>query len=97
MNDRAITTYADELRAARALIDTPEKWARGVFEDGARRCPVRALRDAGVSFLAKRFLYLVLDQKVNGYGLVSWNDRKGRTHSEVMDLFDRAIVRAESS
>lgn len=96
MTDRATATCADELRAARALIDTPEKWAWGVFEDGARRCPARALRDAGVSFLAKRYLYQVLDQ-VTGYGLVSWNDRKGRTHSEVMDLFDHAIAAAESS
>lgn len=88
-------SVVDVLVKARALIELPENWCQLRFIYGERRCAARAISDA-----AGRD-YELADAALNacGYrsmlGLAGFNDT--RTHSEVLDLFTRAIevARAE--
>jgi hypothetical protein len=99
-------TSPDQLRAAKALIDTPEKWTQGHY---ARD---RAGYPAGPrSHLACRFCILgafirSAGTEVPAYGLSdfipkdtpadrsvsSYNDHPSTTHADIMALFDRAIA-----
>lgn len=89
-------SVADALRAAKALIDTPEKWScrDGAWyrpEETGKRCVVIALTDAD-SFNA-----IPLFKRANGFvaDVAKWNDAPERTHADVMQAFDRAIALAE--
>ena len=85
-------TIADQLRVARALIDTPEKWIKGSFCDmHGRHCAVGALGHTDADALS----YQALNDVVGGHPITSWNDNRQRTHEDVMDAFDRAIALAE--
>lgn len=93
-------TVADDLRAARALIDTPEKWGR-VTEI------VAVLMNAvGGSFVVDKILPMAdaLDAQspsppsgciVRPYVYVCESPMS--KHADIMALFDRAIASAESS
>lgn len=90
------------LIAAKARIDSPEKWCQGTYyrnEDGVA-CPrdhARSLCSVGAllfvspseheSDVVIRCLSDVIDRSVT-----AWNDAPERTHPEVMAAFDRAIA-----
>ncbi len=92
-----------DLEAARALIDTPEKWHQGSLRDytangvAFRWCAVGACRQVTESFeiaryiAAKRALSHIL-----GGTVWEWNDAPERTHAEVLELFDKAIANERS-
>lgn len=91
-------TPAEHLRAARALIDTPERWAQHAYNvqnpDGTRcYCMLGALDQVKLDHNETcAFLYAAI-------GMISialWNDAPNRTHNEVMAAFDRAIALAEA-
>ena len=102
-------TLVETLRAARALVDTPEKWLQGAFRDGQKRCIAGALRDVSPVLItdsnrsyelfamsddpAYRTLLCVTGSPVT---LSEWNDTSGRTHADVLAAFDRAIKAAEA-
>lgn len=87
------------LRAAKALIDTPEKWLRYGVRDGDRRCMLGALLDqpehGEVWGQAQALLLDACVPKVFAQCLSNWNDAPERTHADVMDAFSRAIELAE--
>jgi hypothetical protein len=88
-----------DLIAAKALIDTPEKWRKHSFGEGSGPfCAMGAARKVAGDIYEARFdaMRLALMAKLPwGYTSVSrWNDRKARTHGQVMKLFDRAIAAA---
>lgn len=100
---------SDILRAAKRLIDTPDKWCQGTIAKGKSGRPV--LRDGGYATSycmvgavgkaarAAKFDRPILPDVFTGLGEYHpgiWNDRGGRTHAEVMQAFDRAIALAES-
>jgi hypothetical protein len=102
-------TELEIIKAARALIDTPEKWTKRVGardSDGAETdvlassavcfCVVGACRKAtGPNILYVRGLG-TLRSCIKGSGTVhEWNDAPERTHADVMELFDRAIAELE--
>jgi hypothetical protein len=101
-------TLADDLRAARALIDTPEKWGRHTFRDDAGRLCVRGACGAAVGGVfggagardVEWALLKVLPKWVRQSAgplsmLANFNDDPATTHSDVLSLFDRAINAAE--
>ncbi len=98
----------DDLIAARALIDTPERWRKDgkVFQPSCcaviacQRVTDRRVRDGE---LAVDALYVALpvgrktpyDER-DKYGEIvgSFNDSEPTTHADILDLFDRAIEAA---
>ena len=94
-------TIKDRLRAARALIDKPEKWTQGRYFDNMygveSYCASGALSEAALTpdegNKAWTHLYNSVERHTgrNWGGLVAWNDAPERTHAEVMQAFDRAI------
>jgi len=90
-------TVADVLRRAKALIDTPEKWSKGVFGPGL--CVLGAVYVANgredVSDTHVPWLVKALGLR-NGCQVFEWNDAPETTHADVMAAFDRAIALAEA-
>lgn len=104
-------TLADQLRAARALIDTPEKWIRNAW---ARTSTRGRLALSWADSRAKCFCVggairrsdgrrwplaevVLRDAITTGHSTIyGLNDDPTTTHADVMALFDRAIAKAVS-
>ena len=96
-----MTSIAQVLRDARALIDTPDKWVKGYNERDGCMCVLGAiakvLRSRNVipdweyseSAEMAKFLPAGFRQ------IDDFNDHPTTTHADVMALFDRAIAAAE--
>ena len=89
-------TPAEILRAARALIDEPERW-RG---PDVKHCPCTAINSTSLATVdgaaARRFMCKAVGVSAKARWLLwHWNDAPERTHAEVMAAFDRAIEMAE--
>lgn len=78
------------LIAARKMIKDPKSWWNGRGKQGDRMCIYTAIYHANKGApcdAAERPLV-----KITGFErLNEWNDAKGRTHGEVIGLFDKAI------
>lgn len=97
------TTLRDDLIAAKALIDTPEKWIKGNWQDadGCRFCALGAaiavcrkgswlpVQDALEQSLPSGFYAPEFARAVATY-----NDLASTSHADIMALFDRAISKA---
>lgn len=100
------TTLRDDLIAAKALIDTPEKWGKGAYipREGCY-CALGAVAkvadhdpEAAWSDDRVKGLWDALAAALPGSRDVpTFNDRPTTTHADIMALFDRAIASAESS
>lgn len=102
-------TPADQLRAAKALIEDPDHWCRRVFardKVGSEVLPTAAsacqfcaagaldhVTDRRDNSCAYFFLYRAADDCGND-SVASTNDDGG--HSAVMRMYDRAIALAEA-
>lgn len=91
-------TVADDLRAAKALIDTPEKWDRGF-----PRLTGKSIADAchEVACSDDDRLYQLLGalrrELRGGYtSTMMFGDDRTTTHADIMALFSRAIATAEA-
>jgi len=99
-----------DLEAARALIDTPEKWWQmGGHNAGAtHNCTCAGLAVSNSCEITpddvwyeqdsterRRACYAALGF-VGVCDMAAWNDAPERTHAEVMALFDRAIANERS-
>jgi len=93
----------DDLIAARALIDTPEKWHRGSMAsfDGKCLCAMGAIRNVlraqgYTHWISRTPLYQNLRAALpRGFNQVpTFNDDPSTTHADIMALFDRAIAAA---
>lgn len=102
-------TPKDVLIAAKALIDTPEKWCQMEPEWDGKRCALRALDDADGGSAGTETLNYVHSAiphqfvvRARNCGHFSSRDRiteynDCRTHRGVMRWFDRAIALAAES
>jgi len=85
-------TTREILEAAKARIDKPQKWTRGVgaSEDKKRVCAYIAVEDVW----ADKSTRLAAIRLLRGSAgrLIAFNDE--HKHAEVMALFDRAIEAA---
>lgn len=98
-------SLANDLRAARALIDAPERWTKGVFCLDGKYCALGAALAVSIPGLP---IELALSDAVpasfHNYGwhlrivrIVRFNDAPATTHADIMALFDRAIAKAEAA
>ena len=84
----------ENLVAARALIDTPEKWGKG---DG-RKCMCAV--DACFAVYDAQAAYALDNATPAGFGggkaklrpAADFNDHPDTTHADILALFDRAIA-----
>lgn len=101
-------TVAEDLRAAKALIDTPEKWAHSSRarkqEGGASLCALDAMYEvcpSGIGGASRALRDAIPDYfRFNPHSalakLAQFNDAPNTTHADIMALFDRAITTAEA-
>jgi hypothetical protein len=94
-------TLVDDLKAAKALIDSPEKWRQGIRPD-VPLCAGEAMSEA-ITIHASDEMIVRKQAMVEALGffdldhLVAFNDKPDTTHADIMALFDRAIAAAEAS
>lgn len=90
---------ADHLRAAQALINTPDTWCQGVYftEEGARCADKAVITTAARRHISTTAMDRALLDVIDAGSLTVWNDAPGRTHAQVMAAFDRAIQHAETT
>lgn len=93
-----MTTTADVLRAARGLIDEPEKWIKGQGHIGDCYCVagaiIRACRDdIGMRKVIDRLFKKHVTSRRHIY---TWNDARCRKHYHVLEAFDKLIALAEA-
>ncbi len=100
MSEAVVPTLAEDLRAAKALIDTPEKWHQGWYRNGKGAfCALGACREVthgkgGDASPAATALKEALPDKWPT--VVIFNDAADTTHADIMALFDRAIKHLEA-
>lgn len=105
-------SLADDLRKAKALIDTPEKWGKGRFFDPETRCfcalgaaregaggdvSIMGMPPDGYGRYQDVHLALYAALPVGFISVPRFNDAPSTTHADIMALFQRAIDAAESS
>ena len=101
-----MSQLADDLRAAKALIDTPEKWTKGIGRPGCY-CAMYAVgaaieqRHGGVRWgvcdtALRKALPARRRATVDSHPVVAFNDDPSTTHADIMALFSRAIATAEA-
>lgn len=97
------------LKRARKLITNPKKWTQGTYFRDREGNPVYGELKKAHSFCALGAVERVVAEGVemckasefldecapDGKGMVSYNDAKRRTHEQVLQVFDRAIARAQ--
>ena len=87
------------LKKARALIDSPEKWCKRALERNGAYCALGAMNFAATGDVfgdnggASRVLMNAVGEATEGW-VASWNNAPERTHAEVMEAFDKAIILA---
>lgn len=86
-------TVKENLIAAKALIDTPDKWIKHAFERDGCFCAVGAVRTVQKAETGRALdaLYEAADE-LCGRGVMRFNDAENTTHADIMALFDRAIA-----
>ena len=96
-----MTTTADYLRQARALIENPEHWAANPFErtfEGpeGKMCALDALGcveyERGTDYVPA---YNALAGASAYISVAHFNDHPTTTHADVLALYDRAIAATE--
>lgn len=96
MNEKLI----ENLKAAKALIDTPEKWGRGgssyIPVRGKPLCVLGACDQTRMSETAKDALREHIPARFGGR-FIPFNDHPDTTHADIMALFNRAIAAAEAA
>jgi hypothetical protein len=89
------------LRAARAVIATPDRWCKGSMYCHSsagldRRCLTGAVFGCpGVRGDIRRLAFRALDEAARRRGYhhpITFNDHPATTHADVMALFDEALA-----
>lgn len=95
-----MASVVENLKAAKALIDTPEKWGKGAFEFRGCYCALGALgmaeagTPAGYSLTGRWALQCALPNTF--LSVDAFNDHPDTTHADIMALFERAIAAEEA-
>lgn len=90
----------DNLIAARALIDTPEKWHKGSMSGPGCLCAMGAVAKViGWSYMGGTRIrshpeveHLRKQLPTGWWDVPKFNDAPETTHADIMALFDRAIA-----
>ena len=96
-------TLVEQLRAARALVDSPRRWWQfGGHNSGEHDCTCAGLAltqiadDAGDRERRAREFFARTVGLTSGPDIFDWNDAPERTHADVLAAFDKAIEAAEA-
>ena len=104
-----MASVRENLIAAKALIDTPEKWLKGKLSDREERCfcaygavasvtNYEAGEDIAMVEALRRALPHAFAPNPRGIlDIAQFNDLPTTTHADVMAWFDRAIAASPSS
>lgn len=98
-----MTSVVENLKAAKALIDTPEKWAQGPEREPCL-CAIDAVSAVGgvwevdLSDALERALPEGFEEDHSDWNhpVAQYNDLPTTTHADIMALFDRAIAAEEA-
>lgn len=101
-------TVKENLIAAKALIDTPEKWGKGDYETSPGcYCVLGAIAAAtghdpeepwlDLPLTIRKQLKLAMMDDAADMDLCDYNDHPDTTHADIMALFDRAIAAQDAS
>src|SRR5262245_63957273 len=98
--DAADDEINQALIKARALIDLPDAWCKGIAykyrqQEVVARCAQSALTDASTSRAKRAAWQFMTEYVLRSHGLASianFNDLAKTTHADVLALFDRAIA-----
>ena len=88
------SSVAETLRAARALIDTPDKWCQGAYGRGERCCVKGAIWRMRTPSHTMRLAFMAL-RRVTNSTPETFNDT--HTHAEVIAALDAAIAAEEAT
>lgn len=95
-----MTTTAEVLRDAKALIADPDRWIKGrnqMILDGRKcYCSVGAIEAAAQDDSAYTAAWIALHDSLYTWP-AQFNDSPKTTHADVMAAFDRAIAAEESA
>lgn len=93
-----MSTIRENLIAARALIDTPEKWRKG--QQGGAYCLGTALGEACTRVEFEKVRAAVVrhlpSPVARRLAIVAFNDDPNTTHADILALIDRAVADQES-
>lgn len=104
-------TVANDLRAAKAVIDTPEKWRKDGDPEHDDCCAIVATYRIPYPDSGRRGRYAMWEALFNalprarknyrcldecGFVVGDFNDDPDTTHADIMDLFQRAIDAEEA-
>lgn len=97
----------ENLKAAKALIDTPDKWGKGegITPPYDCFCAESACAEVAESQVEKQELWAALERAQpepwrtrsvdEDWGVHHYNDDPNTTHDDILSLFDRAIEASE--
>lgn len=94
------------LRAVRAKIESPEKWCQGYFYDlDGRHCLASAALAIMGNIVPESSLDALFARRhianILGFGCIreitEWNDAPERTHTDVLERIDTAVITLENS
>ena len=90
-----LSSTRDVLIAARKLIEKPENWIGAEPKDYgcAPYCSATAIWKIGINRAAQN-AYRLLCETMGVANAKDFNDAPGRTHTEVLAAFDKAIAEA---
>ena len=91
-----MASVRENLIAAKALIDTPEKWCKGAYEHLGCYCALGALgmaeKGSPTRYSLDGMRGLRVWVQLPFTSVSAFNDDPTTTHADVMALFDRAIA-----
>lgn len=97
-----MATVKENLIAAKALIDTPQKWKKNGWGSNGCYCALGALMRASNAHVLRivdrsnpdtKALLSAVPEPFES--VVAYNDHSSTTHADIMALFDRAIAAAD--
>ncbi len=85
----------EALIAARKNVDSPEKWIKGALKGKNNTyCTVGAIHKLDIPCSLHFDISRTMRRITETESLSSWNDAPERTHQDILDLFDKAIILA---
>jgi hypothetical protein len=111
MMAKKIDPLVKGLKAVRKLLAKPERWTKGYLSRDAAGLPAWPDDEDAVCWCLQGatekvarannegpvYMWSALAVTAQAQDIAEWNDKRWRTHAQVLRLIDRAIARAEKA